>query len=116
MKPNFIAGQKDTCENFQFSTHQDDSYSGIFPVALLYLFENVRMLLNWLLSGLTISELILKPQLLFEFVEDALTLTCFNNMGGVVQEHFELFFSRLPENNISAFTGIHFYCIILMRH
>ena len=55
-KPNFIAGQKDTCENFQFSTDQDDSYSGIFPVALSYLFENIRMLLYWLLPGLAIPK------------------------------------------------------------
>ena len=69
LKPIFIAGQKDTCENFQFSTDQGDSYSGIFPIALLYLFDNLRMLLNWLLPDLTIPK--------------ALTLTCFGNMVGV---------------------------------
>ena len=69
LKPIFIAGQKDTCENFQFSTDQGDSCSGIFPIALLYLFDNLRMLLNWLLPDLTIPK--------------ALTLTCFGNMVGV---------------------------------
>ena len=51
LKPNFIAD-----EDFQILTDQDVSYSGIFPIALLYLFENLRMLLNWLLAGLTISK------------------------------------------------------------
>ena len=104
MKPNFIADQKDTCENFQFSTDQEDSYSGtvIFPIALLYLFDNLRTLLNWLLPSLTIP----KPGVLFEFVEDALTLTCFGNMVGVEQEHFDVYLSRLPVNDISAFTDI----------
>ena len=112
MKPNFIADQKDTCENFQFSTDQEDSYSGIFPIALLYLFDNLRTLLNWLLPSLTIP----KPEVLFEFVEDALTLTCFGNMVGVEQEHFDVYLSRLPVNDISAFTDIYFHYIILLRH
>ena len=101
LKPNFIADQKDTCENFQFSTDQEDSYSGIFPIALLYLFDNLRMLLNWLLPDLTIPK--------------ALTLTCFGNMVGVQQEHFEVFLYRLPLNDISAFTDIYFHYIILVR-
>ena len=92
MKPNFIEGQKDTCKNFQFSTDQDGIYTVIFPVELLCLDKNKRIILYWLLPGLAIP----KPEFLFNLVEDSLNLTCFATMVGVKQQHP----CRLSENDV----------------
>lgn len=91
LKPNFIEGQKDTCKNFQFSTDQDGIYTVIFPVELLCLVKNKRIILYWLFPGLAIP----KPEFFFNLVKDSLNLACSATMVGVKQQHP----CRLSEND-----------------